>query len=589
MEVGCMKLMLPSLFLITLLLVEAYSAWSPGDPGCRLNFSSYPYRPTGGCSNAQEKLKDWNIFPETSCCQNALVVFSHALALQAKQTPSGYIFVGEDEWKNCSGPFKVQPNVSITTCGLDYFYYGRGSSSCSILKLDSFDQRVTDRCSHFNSSVFDDACGDCRQAITDELKRIMVDNFDDNYIERATCLVALMVSVMDGMNYTLNGDNFERCLPGLAVPKPEDYIKINNTLAEALIAVILAIVGLTAIITLIKYVTTKNQKQEKIKSEHSKEIIDTPGLYRFSRVEIENAINYGTEKKCLGRGSAGLVYKGMLPSGQLVAIKKIFKSNTLDSFSREIAGLSRVRHPNLVCLFGCCIEDGEQYLVYEYCHNGNLSQHLLRKDNVLTWEMRVKILRDCAFALKYLHTHINGCIVHRDIKLTNILLTREMEPKLSDFGLAKMLGMEESKVFTDVRGTIGYMDPEYMSNAKLTSASDIYSFGIVTLQLLSGQRVIELDLDARDQLTRKAKDVNMGKRPLKDFQDPKMKGNIVIVDFESILQIAVLCVASSSTGRPTIDLVLEELEKAWKNTQLEMRARKEKNLLVTSSSKSQVW
>ena len=88
-------------------------------------------------------------------------------------------------------------------------------------------------------------------------------------------------------------------------------------------------------------------------------------------------------------------------------------------------------------------------------------------------------------------------------QLTNILLTENLEPKLSDFGLAKMLGMEESKVFTDVRGTMGYMDPEYMSNAKLTCASDIYSFGIVTLQLLSGQKVIELDLDSRDQLTRK--------------------------------------------------------------------------------------
>ena len=88
-------------------------------------------------------------------------------------------------------------------------------------------------------------------------------------------------------------------------------------------------------------------------------------------------------------------------------------------------------------------------------------------------------------------------------QLTNILLTENLEPKLSDFGLAKMLGMEESKVFTDVRGTMGYMDPEYMSNAKLTCASDIYSFGIVTLQLLSGQKVNELDLDSRDQLTRK--------------------------------------------------------------------------------------
>lgn len=89
------------------------------------------------------------------------------------------------------------------------------------------------------------------------------------------------------------------------------------------------------------------------------------------------------------------------------------------------------------------------------------------------------------------------------MQLTNILLTENLEPKLSDFGLAKMLGMEESKVFTDVRGTIGYMDPEYISNAKLTCASDIYSFGIVSLQILSGQKAIELDLDARDQLTRK--------------------------------------------------------------------------------------
>ncbi|KAF9670205.1 hypothetical protein SADUNF_Sadunf13G0044200 [Salix dunnii] len=107
-------------------------------------------------------------------------------------------------------------------------------------------------------------------------------------------------------------------------------------------------------------------------------------------------------------------------------------------------------------------------------------------------------------------------------QLPNILMTENLEPKHSDFGLAKMLGMEESKVFTDVRGTMGYMDPEYLSNAKLTCASDIYSFGIVALQLLSGQKVIELDLDARDQLIRKAKDVSAANRPLTDFQDPSL-------------------------------------------------------------------
>ncbi|KAI3470398.1 hypothetical protein Pfo_027061 [Paulownia fortunei] len=164
-----------------------------------------------------------------------------------------------------------------------------------------------------------------------------------------------------------------------------------------------------------------------------------------------------------------------------------------------------------------------------------------------------------------------------------------MEPKLSGFGLAKMLGMEESKVFIEVRVTKGYMEPEYMSNDKLTCARDIYSFGIVTLQLLSGRRVIQLDLDARDQLIRKAKDASMGKRPLTDFQDPRITGDVNSVDFESILQIAVLCAASSSTGRPTIDLVFEELERAWKNTQAEMIARKEMNLLATTPSNHSNW
>lgn len=123
----------------------------------------------------------------------------------------------------------------------------------------------------------------------------------------------------------------------------------------------------------------KKAKNERKKSEALSPELTTKcsGLYRFSKSEIDNAINYATERKLLGRGSAGQVYKGKLPSGQLVAIKKLFESNTSDSFAREIDGLSRVRHPYLVCLFGCCFEDGEQYLVYEYCHNGNLAEHLL--------------------------------------------------------------------------------------------------------------------------------------------------------------------------------------------------------------------
>lgn len=166
------------------------------------------------------------------------------------------------------------------------------------------------------------------------------------------------------------------------------------------------------------------------------------GLYRFTREEIERAVDYASSRIYLGSGSAGQVYQGVLPSGQLVAVKHIHRTAMSGSFTREVEQLCKVRHPNLVCLFGYCDEEGDQYLVYEYCANGNLAQNLLSKreiiyftfcsaglflmvrvrwhagsDSVLPWETRVKILRDCASVLRFLHTHPDGCIVHRDIKV----------------------------------------------------------------------------------------------------------------------------------------------------------------------------
>ncbi|XP_024975849.1 wall-associated receptor kinase-like 21 [Cynara cardunculus var. scolymus] len=141
--------------------------------------------------------------------------------------------------------------------------------------------------------------------------------------------------------------------------------------------------GLMLVIVLVKYVTRKKHQENKSAQFHTQELpITWSGLYRFSKAEIEQAMNFSDEKKWLGRGSAGEVYKGILPSGQAVAIKQISNQNNADSFTREVEGLSRIRHPNLVCLFGCCIEDGEQYLVYEYCPAGNLAHHLLRKYHI---------------------------------------------------------------------------------------------------------------------------------------------------------------------------------------------------------------
>lgn len=148
---------------------------------------------------------------------------------------------------------------------------------------------------------------------------------------------------------------------------------LSDTTFKVTIVLLLVILGVLLIVFLIKYVT----RSQPGKPAPSKEIARWSSMYRFSKAEIENAMGSEKERKSLGRGSAGCVYKGILPSGQAVAIKHINKSNRSDSFVREVESFSRVRHPNLVSLLGYCIERGEQYLVYEYCPAGNLAEHLL--------------------------------------------------------------------------------------------------------------------------------------------------------------------------------------------------------------------
>ncbi|PPD69850.1 hypothetical protein GOBAR_DD33262 [Gossypium barbadense] len=713
----------------------AFAAPSPDVADCSLNFTSYPYLPSGNCIGENGKVILWGSISSHLCCRNALNALFQVLAVRANQIPDSIIFIGQDSWNQCNSPFPSQPLVSLHSCGFDNFY--SGSSKCSNLSLSQIQGsppylEAVKLCSDLSSS-FDNTCKNCTDAIEKVAESLLaLVQRQKDHTERTLCSLAAVLSVA-AANVTDSsfGPNLFSCMSSLDDFDP-GYIKLKN-LAKALVAVFVAVMVLILILVLVKFVTLKKSKIQKRlpKPLLPKDINNWSCLYIFSKAEIEKAISINNRKKSLGRGSAGEVFEGRLPSGQVVAIKQIKKGNSLDSFTREVAGLSRIRHPNLVSLLGCCIEGDEQYLVLEYCHSGNLADHILRKDTVLTWEKRVKILRDCALGLRYLHNYIDGCIVHRDIKLTNILLTEDLEPKLSDFGLAKMLGMEESKVFTDVRGTIGYMDPEYMSNAKLTCASDIYSFGIVALQLLSGQKVFELDLNASEQLTRKAKgllssmvlililvlvkfvtlkkskiqkrlpkpllpkdinnwsclyifskaeiekaisinnrkkslgrgsagevfegrlpsgqvvaikqikkgnsldsftrevaglsrirhpnlvsllgcciegdeqylvleychsgnladhilakDVSMGNRPSTDFEDPRLHGNLNRKDFEAILQIAVLCVAKSSRGRPPIDVVFDELEKAWKNTVADMKMRKEIGPSATPQSRS---
>ncbi|KAK4401964.1 putative receptor-like protein kinase [Sesamum angolense] len=231
---------------------------------------------------------------------------------------------------------------------------------------------------------------------------------------------------------------------------------------------------------------------------------------RFKFQDLERATDKFSEKNLIGKGQFGAVYKGKLPDGTVVAVKKVMDSEFQGDaeFCSEVEIISTLKHRNLVPLRGFCVSDGgnyregesHKYLVYEYMLNGNLDDHLFpqRKDRYktgtrpMTWPQRKSIILDVANALAYLHHGVKPPIYHRDIKPTNILLDSYMRARVGDFGLAKQGNEGESHLTTRIAGTHGYLAPEYALYGQLTEKSDVYSFGIVVLEIMCGRKALDL-------------------------------------------------------------------------------------------------
>ncbi|EFJ32650.1 hypothetical protein SELMODRAFT_85818 [Selaginella moellendorffii] len=294
-------------------------------------------------------------------------------------------------------------------------------------------------------------------------------------------------------------------------------------------------------------------------------------LRKFTLRELQIATDNFSDKNVLGQGGFGKVYKGSLENGKLVAVKRLRTDQNISAggeqaFQTEVEIIGLAVHRNLLRLDGFCITPSERILVYPFMPNGSVASRLRKlKINhlkTLDWETRKQIALGAAHGLRYLHVHCSPRIIHRDVKAANVLLDKDFQAVVGDFGLAKLIDTKNTHITTNVRGTPGHIAPEYLSTGKSSEKTDVFGYGVLMLELITGKRAFDLarlfdddDVMLLDWVKRFQQEGR-----LSELVDPKLRHSYQPNEVEKLTQIALLCTQASPSDRPKMVEVVSMLE-----------------------------
>ncbi|XP_039029673.1 receptor-like serine/threonine-protein kinase ALE2, partial [Hibiscus syriacus] len=296
------------------------------------------------------------------------------------------------------------------------------------------------------------------------------------------------------------------------------------------------------------------------------------GVQVFTYKELELATDNFSEANVTKNGGSSVVYKGVLVDGTVVAIKRLHRDRKRGerSLRTEVDLLSRLKSPYLVELLGYCADQQHRLLIFEFMLHGTLQQHLHHPGGEywpLNWGSRLRIALDCARALEFLHEHATPTVIHRDFKCTNVLLSQHLLAKVSDFGLAKMgSDMINGQISTRVPRFTGNIAPEYASTGKLTTKSDVYSYGVVLLQLLTGRKPVDITRPPGEHVLVSWAFPRLTNRDkVEEMVDPAIQGQYCKKDLIQVADIAAMCVQPEADYRPLMVYVVQSLIPLVKN------------------------